>query len=155
MTLAELVHLLRMDLGDTTSQVFTDDALSRCVQKALFPLNRDLDVSFRVVGERIQPELSGEVRELLLLLGQINACQRMRADTAGAFSFSSGDKTVDKSKQPEHWAKLEKDLTMLYQARLRIIQPGADSGTGDGDSVLLTPLLLRPVIYEQGSNFAE
>lgn len=154
MNLAELVGLLRLDLGDGEVQVFTDDALGRCVQKALFLLNRDLDVSFQVIEDRIEPEMNGEVRELLLVLGQINACQRMRAGTANGFSFSSGDKSVDKSKQPEHWAKLEKDLVTLYQARLKIIRPGTGSAS-ETESVLLTPNFLRPVIYEQGSSRVE
>lgn len=149
MQLAELVRLLRLDLGDGQAHQFSDLELGRCVEKGLFPLGRDLGVSYRMVDDQVEPQMSGETRELLLLLGQINACQRMRAQTANTFSFSSGDKSVDKTKQAEHWAKLEKDLTAAYQKRLQALNPSG--GDGDSGSVLLTPTLLRPVIYEQGS----
>jgi len=42
----------------------------------------------------------------------------MRAQTANAFAFSSGDKRVDKTKQPEHWAGLEEGLKAVYKQRL-------------------------------------
>ena len=97
----------------------------------------------------VSPEPEGETRELLLLLGQIHACQVMRAATANAFSFSSGDKRVDKSKQPEHWAKLEEDLKAVYKQRLGEIKPGASASPED---YIISPSDLKPVIYEQGSD---
>ena len=83
--------------------------------------------------------------EILLLQAQIAACQFMRAATANAFSFSSGDKRVDKTSQPEHWAKLETDLTATYRQRLHEIRPE----TGQ-DDYILTPRELRPIAYDQG-----
>ena len=78
--------------------------------KGVHRLARDLEISLSVANGEVVPEPEGETLELLLLLGQIHACQVMRATTANAFSFSSGDKRVDKTKQPEHWARLEEDL---------------------------------------------
>ena len=82
---------------------------------------------------------------MLLLQARIEACRYMRAATANAFSFSSGDKRVDKTSQPEHWAKLEADLTAAYRQRLHEIRPEAGQ-----DDYILTPRDLRPIAYEQG-----
>ncbi len=72
----------------------------------------------------------------------------MRAKTANAFAFSSGDKRVDKTKQPEHWAKLEEDLKALYKQHLSEVRPGAASSLED---TIVSPDL-KPVIYEQGGD---
>jgi hypothetical protein len=73
----------------------------------------------------------------------------MRATTANTFSFSSGDKRVDKTKQPEHWAKLEEDLKALYKQRLSEIKPGAAASPED---YIISPSDMKPVIYEQGGD---
>ena len=71
----------------------------------------------------------------------------MRSATANAFSFSSGDKQVDKTGQPGHWAKLEADLLADYRQRIAELLPNAQI---DPESYILTPSGLTPVIYEQG-----
>jgi len=80
-------------------------------------------------------------------MAQIHACQVMRSATANAFSFSSGDKRVDKTGQPGHWAKLEADLLADYRQRIAELLPNAQV---DPESYILTPSGLAPVIYEQG-----
>ena len=70
----------------------------------------------------------------------------MRARTANAFSFSSGDKRVDKGQQPENWAKLEADLTAMYRRRLGEILGTTDSG----DEVILRPQGLGALVFERG-----
>ncbi len=149
MALADLVATLRTDLSDPGGDLFTDEVLGRCILKGVYRLARDLDITLSVVDGEVSPEPEGETRELLLLLGQIHACQVMRAATANAFSFSSGDKRVDKSKQPEHWAKLEEDLKAVYKQRLGEIKPGASASPED---YIISPSDLKPVIYEQGSD---
>ncbi len=144
--LSDLVSLLRTDLADPNAERFTDEVLERCVLKSSFPVGRDVSVKMTVSGGEIVPEPQGEVLELLILQARIAACQFMRAATANAFSFSSGDKRVDKTSQPEHWAKLESDLTTTYHERLREMKPGAVID----DGYVFTPQPLRPVIYEQG-----
>jgi hypothetical protein len=69
----------------------------------------------------------------------------MRAATANAFSFSSGDKRVDKSGQAANWAKLESDLQATYRARLAALRPEM----AEKENYIITPDL-RPVICEQG-----
>lgn len=144
--LSDLVSLLRTDLADPNAERFTDEVLKRCVLKSAFPVGRDVGVKMTVSGDEIVPDPQGEVLELLILQARIAACQFMRAATANAFSFSSGDKRVDKTSQPEHWAKLESDLTTTYHERLREMKP--DAAIDDG--YVFTPQPLRPVIYEQG-----
>ena len=146
MATSDLISLLRTDLADPGAERFADDVLTRCVMKATFPVGRDLDVQIGISDGQIDPEPHGEALEMLLLWARIEACRYMRAATASAFSFSSGDKRVDKTSQPEHWAKLEADLTTTYHERLREIKP--DAAVDDG--YIFTPKPLRPVIFEQG-----
>jgi len=144
MALSDLVGTLRTDLADPGSERFSDDVLSRCILKSVFPVGRDIGVQMSVSAGEIVPEPQGEVLELLLLGAQIAACQFMRAATANGFSFSSGDKRVDKTSQSEHWAKLESDLTVTYKQRLHDIRPEAVT-----DDNTITPDVV-PVIFEQG-----
>ena len=146
MPLSDLVGLLRTDLADPNAERFQDEILTRCILKSVFPVSRDMDTRMTVTGGEIVPEPEGETQEMLLLQARIEACRFMRAATANAFSFSSGDKRVDKTSQPEHWAKLEADLTTTYHERLREIKP--DAAVDDG--YIFTPKPLRPVIFEQG-----
>lgn len=146
MSLSDLVGLLRTDLADPNAERFKDETLTRCILKSVFPVGRDLEAQMSISGGEIVPEPDGETLEMLLLQARIEACRFMRAATASAFSFSSGDKRVDKTSQPEHWAKLEADLTTTYHERLREINPEAAMD----DDYILRPKSLKPVIYQQG-----
>lgn len=146
MPLADLIVTLRTDLADPLGERFTYEVLRRCILKSTFPVGRDTGIQMTVSVGEIVPEPEGELRELLLLHAQIEACRFMRAATASAFSFSSGDKKVDKTGQPEQWAKLEANLTAEYRQRLHDMKPeGADQ-----DDYIITPRELSPVLYEQG-----
>ena len=143
MALSDIIVLLRTDLADPGSERFSDDVLSRCLLKSIFPVARDMGVEISVSAGEIVLDPQGEALEMLLLSAQIAACQFMRAATANGFSFSSGDKRVDKTNQSEHWAKLETDLTTTYKQRLHDIRPEAIT-----DENVLTPTVV-PMIYEQ------
>jgi len=145
--LADLLPLLRQDLADEEKILFPDEVLARCILKGTFRLARDLGVKLSVVGGEIVPAPEGEVRELLLLLGQINACQIMRAATANSFSFTSGDKTVNKTGQPKQWADLEEALTVQYKQRVGQMT----ASVADDERYIITPEF-RPVIFEQGAS---
>ena len=145
MAASDLVSILRTDLADPNAERFSDEVLTRCILKSAFPVGRDTGTRMTVSGGEIVPEPQGEMLDMLLLWARIEACRYMRAATASAFSFSSGDKRVDKTSQPEHWAKLETDLTATYRQRLLEIRPE----TGQGDYIL-TPRELKPIAYEQG-----
>ncbi len=145
MAASDLVAILRTDLADPSAERFSDEVLTRCILKSAFPVGRDTGTQMTVSGGEIVPEPQGEMLDMLLLWARIEACRYMRAATASAFSFSSGDKRVDKTSQPEHWAKLETDLTATYRQRLLEIRPEASQG-----DYILTPRELRPIAYEQG-----
>jgi len=142
---SDLISILRTDLADPGAERFSDEVLTRCILRSAFPVGRDTGMQMTVIGGEVVPEPQGEMLDMLLLWARIEACRYMRAATASAFSFSSGDKRVDKTSQPEHWAKLETDLTATYRQRLHEIRPE----TGQGDYIL-TPRELRPIAYEQG-----
>jgi len=146
--LSDLMASLRADLGDGDGAIFDEATLTRCLHKSAFLLARDLDTAFAVQDGEIVPEPVGEEREFLLLLARIHACQVMRSVTANGFSFASGDKRVDKTKQASHWAQLEADLRTQYKVRLAEINPGS---TLAEDDYFVNPGDVGPVIYDQGS----
>ena len=146
MTVSDLAALLRADLADPNKESFSDEVLARCVWKSIFPVALDLGLRFTVEAGAIDPAPDAQAQEMVLLQARIEACRYMRAATANAFSFSSGDKRVDKTGQSQNWAKLENDLTATYRERLREIKP--DAAVDDG--YVFTPKPLRPVIFEQG-----
>ena len=143
----DLVATLRLDLADPEHSLFGDETLARCLLRGVFPVARDLGISLSVDGEEIAPEPVGEAREFLLLMGRIHACQTMRAQTANAYAFSSADKRVDKTKQPEHWAKLETDLRAEYGQRLAALRASGTQTGGAQQAVFHTVPAFVPVIY--------
>ncbi|MHB1001465.1 MAG: hypothetical protein ACYC27_19675 [Armatimonadota bacterium] len=147
MALADLVEVLRTDLADPEGERFSDIVLSRCILRSVPMVARDLGLEMSISGNDIlncPPQ--GESQEMLILAARIEACRFMRAATASAFSFSSGDKRVDKTSQPEQWAKLETDLSSEYRERLHAMSlPGSLD-----DGYIITPRNVTPMIYEQG-----
>jgi hypothetical protein len=79
----------------------------------------------------------------LVIMAQIHACQVMRSATANAFSFSSGDKRVDKTGQPGHWAKLEADLLADLAAAI-------DSAISTGASLGEFRKAFRQIVADRG-----
>jgi hypothetical protein len=149
MLASDLVALLRLDIGDTAGEMLNDEYLSRCVTRAVYAVNKDVGASFSIDGGELAPDPTGEQRELLLLKSHINVCSLMRSITANAFSFKSGDKSVDKTKQPSFWADLQGDLEKEYRERAK--QSSADGGVvDDPDSGIMAAPPVRPAIYEQG-----
>jgi hypothetical protein len=151
MLTSDLVTLLRLDIGDTAGEMLGDEYLTRCVTRAVYVLNKDAGTSFAVNSGEVTPDPSGEEQELLLLRAHINVCSLMRSITANAFSFQSGDKHVDKTKQPSFWADLQGDLEKDYKDRVK--KAGTD-GNGDvvddPDNGIMTTPSLKPVIYDRG-----
>jgi hypothetical protein len=145
--ISDLIADLRLDLSDSGASLFEDPTLERCVRKAVFRVGKDLQIDFVIRNNgRIRPTPDNAARELMIILAHIHACQVMRS--ANAFSFSSGDKRVDKTGQPGHWAKLETDLMVDYRQRLGDLRPETQVNE---ESYIITPGSLSPVIYEQGS----
>ncbi|MBT8339249.1 MAG: hypothetical protein HKP58_03900 [Desulfatitalea sp.] len=148
MLLTDLIADLRLDLSDSGAALFEDLTLERCARKAVFRVGKDLQIDFVIrSNSRILPTPEDAVRELMIILSQVHACQVMRAASANAFSFSSGDKRVDKTSQPGHWAKLEADLLADYREQLGELRPETQI---DEESYIITPSNLSPLIYGQG-----
>jgi len=140
----ELLADLRLDLGDTDEELLGDDYLRRCILKAVPVINSDISTDYAVSNDVISPALANNHRELLLLRSQAFACSLMRSITANNFSFSSGDKKVDKTKQPEFWKEQEEALLARYKEQVRAINPDNQAL----DDSLLTTGSLTPLIYE-------
>ena len=152
MLTSDLVALLRLDIGDTAGEMLGDEYLARCVTRAVYALNKDAGTSFAVNSGEVTPDPSGEEQELLLLRSHINVCSLMRSITANAFSFQSGDKHVDKTKQPSFWADLQGDLEKDYKERAKSAASGNDGGgvVDDPDNGIMAAPAVRPAIYEHG-----
>jgi len=151
MLASDLIALLRLDIGDTAGEMLGDDYLARCVTRAVYALNKDAATSFTMNDGEVTPDPSGEEQELLLLRAHINVCSLMRSITANAFSFQSGDKRVDKTKQPSFWADLQGDLEKDYKDRVK--KASTDDGGGvvdDPESGIMAAPAVKPVVYEQG-----
>jgi hypothetical protein len=139
---SDLIADLRLDLSDPGASLFEESTLERCVCKAVFRVGTDVNQPMTVSSGEITPDPVGEVRELIVIMAQVHACQVMRSATANAFSFSSGDKTS----QPGHWAELETDLMTAYRERLGELRPETQINE---DSYIITPSNLSPLIYKQ------
>jgi len=138
---------LRLDMGDADEALLGDDYLRRCILRSITAINGDIDTDYAVDNDTLSPTPTDEHRELLLLRSQAYACSLMRSITANNFSFSSGDKKVDKTKQPEFWKEQEEALLTRYKERVRAINP---DNTALDDSLLNTGGL-TPLIYEIGT----
>ncbi|KKM08442.1 hypothetical protein SY88_23585 [Clostridiales bacterium PH28_bin88] len=147
MLLTDLIADLRLDLSDSGAALFEDPTLERCVRKAVFHVGKDLQINYAILNSEINPTPDMAAQELMAILAQVHACQVMRAATANAFSFSSGDKRVDKTGQPSHWAKLEADLIADYREQLGELRPETQINE---ESYIITPSNLSPLIYGQG-----
>ena len=149
MLASDLVALLRLDIGDTAGEMLGDEYLARCVTRAVYAVNKDFGTTFAVNGGDVTPDPSGEQQEFLLLKAHIFVCSLMRSITANNFSFSSGDKSVDKTKQPSFWANLQDDLEKDYKDRVKATNPDS-SVVDDADNGIMLAPPVRPAIYEQG-----
>ncbi len=153
MLVTEIVGLLRLDIGDTAGELLSDEYLTRCVAKAVYAVIKDFRRQWSVAENEIVPDPTGTDREIIILKAHINVCILMRSITASNFSFESGDKSVDKTKQPGFWADLQEDLEKQYDDAVA----AADASDGVVDStdssILVTPGVM-PTIYEE-SVFAD
>ena len=135
MDLIEIRSSLRLEYDDNVSPpLLTDEQLNRAIARAVSAINLNLERTYTIVEEDIQPGLDSDDGEVLLAQSMITVCAMMQSKTARNFSFSSGDKKIDKSKQPDYWAK----LGQVYEARYKqmVSERNPDYGT---ETVLLTP----------------
>ena len=139
MTLNDLVQALRLEYHDrdVNNPLLDGDQLERAIHRAIVSVNKDLKRSYSVDGEEnIVPDLEDDDREVLLLYALTVVCRMMQAKTARNFSFSSGDKKVDKTKQPNYWAQLGRDYLSQYQQAVSERNP--EYG---GNISIITPMI--------------
>ena len=135
MALSDIRDKLRLEYDDSdTPPLLSDEQLNRAITRAVTAINLNLERAYAVVGEDFQPALDSDDEEVLLTQAMITVCAMMQSKTARNFSFSSGDKKVDKTRQPDYWAK----LWQSYEARYKqmVSERNPDYGT---ETVLLTP----------------
>ena len=138
MALSEVRNKLRLEYDDSSSpSLLTDEQLNRAITRALTAINLNLERAYAIVGEDFQPNLDADDEEVLLTQAMITVCAMLQSKTARNFSFSSGDKKIDKTKQPEYWAKLGQSYEAKYKEMVSERNPSYGMETE----------LLIPVIY--------
>ena len=131
MQLSELIRTLRLEYHDTEegSPLLGDEQLKRAITQSLVAVKKDVQQAFGLSLEGvISPDPEPEDRELIILYGLAVVCRMMQAQTARGFSFSSGDKRIDKTKQPSYWAELGRGY--LDQYRLAVQERNPEYGLG-------------------------
>ena len=135
MALSDIRDKLRLEYDDSeTPPLLSDEQLNRAITRAVTAINLNLERAYTVVEEEIQPALDSDDEEALLTQAMITVCAMMQSKTARNFSFSSGDKKVDKTRQPDYWAKLGQSYEAKYKQMVSERNPGYGTET-----VLLTP----------------
>ena len=141
--------MVRQDLGDVDKILFTDEILARCLKKAAFYVSRDTSNAISVGDTDTTPDPDPGTCDLLILKTKVNACQVMRATTANAFSFSSGEQRVDKTAQPKQWESLEERFQTEYEKLLAILHPDKTESSEAQDFFVTAPFV-APGIYSPG-----
>jgi len=117
MALSDLKTVLRLEYHDRdeNSPLLEDEQLERALRRGVVSINKDLKLTHSIDGQgNISPDLEDEDKEILLVSALTVVCRMMQAKTARNFSFSSGDKKVDKTKQPAYWAELGRNYQSQY-----------------------------------------
>jgi len=138
MALIEIRNSLRLEYDDSgTPPLLSDEQLNRAITRAVSAVNFNLERSYSVTDEDIVPALDSDDGEVLITQAMITVCAMMQSKTARNFSFSSGDKKIDKTKQPDYWAKLGQSYEVRYKEMISERNPAYGTETE----------LLTPVIY--------
>ena len=134
MALSDLKTALRLEYHDrdVDSPLLEDEQLERALRRSVVSINKDIKLSYAVDAQgNISPDLEDEDKEVLLLSALSVVCRMMQAKTARNFSFSSGDKKVDKTKQPAYWAELGRSYQAQYSESVAERNPEFGSGVPD------------------------
>jgi len=134
MALSDLKNVLRLEYHDRdeNNPLLEDEQLERALRRGVVSINKDLKLEYAVDAQGdISPELEDEDREVLLLNALTVVCRMMQAKTARNFSFSSGDKKVDKTRQPSYWAELGRSYQTQYNQAVSERNPEFGNGVPD------------------------
>ncbi len=135
MALSNIRSNLRLEYDDgETPPLLSDEQLNRAITRAVMAVNLNLERAYAVVNDDFQPTLDSDDEEVLSTHAMITVCAMMQSKTARNFSFTSGDKKVDKTKQPDYWAKLGQSYETKYKQMVSERNPAYGTETE-----LLTP----------------
>ena len=135
MALNDVRGKLRLEYDDSEpSPQLSDEQLGRALARAVTAINLNLERAYAIVCDDFQPGLDSDDEEVLLTQAMITVCAMMQSKTARNFSFSSGDKKIDKTKQPDYWAKLGQSYETRYKQMVSERNPAYGS-----DTEILTP----------------
>ena len=140
---SDILALLRADLGDAAGELIGDNDVLRALTRAILAVNRDIGGHYQIAGEEITPDLTVDDVDLVVLRAHAFCCSMLRSAASANFSFSSGDKRVDKTMQARAWGDLEKDLLDRYREAVARINPTLADGLLDVGNI-------RPQIFEVG-----
>ena len=140
---SDILALLRTDLGDAAGELLGDNDVLRALTRAILAVNRDIGRVYQITGDGIEPDLTGDDADLVVLRAHAFCCSMLRSAASANFSFGSGDKRVDKTMQAQAWADLEKDLLARYREAVSRINPALSEGLLDVGNI-------RPQIFEVG-----
>lgn len=148
MTVSSLITELKLQIDDAADEpLLSLEQYSSIVTRAVAKVNSILGMNYVISDDEITPDLLPDSQELLTVQSLVFIAETMRAKVAKSFSFKSGDKTIDKTKQPSFWADLHKDYLSRLQALTRRLAPHLD----DESSLLSPGKFPIPLIFEVSS----
>ena len=148
MTVTSLISELKLQIDDTGDEsLLTQEQYSSIVSRSLTKVNTVLGMRYTVEGDEITPDLLPDSQELLTVQSLVFITETMRAKVAKNFSFKSGDKSIDKTKQPSFWADLHKDYLEKLHSLTRRLAPHLDDESG----LLSAGKFPYPEVYEVSS----
>jgi hypothetical protein len=144
MLIADFIASLKLSIDDTgDSALLSSDQYESIVTRSLGKVNGYLNAHYQITNESISPEFESGASELIFLQSMVFIAEVMRAKVAKNYSFKSGDKSIDKTKQASVWADLHRDYLARLRESLKMMVPHLD------DSMFLSVKSYpSPEIYE-------
>jgi len=148
MTISSFISELKLQIDDTADEsILNTEQYSSIVSRSLNKVNATLGMNYEISNDEITPDLLSDSKELLTVQALVFIAETMRAKVAKNFSFKSGDKTIDKTKQPSFWADLHKDYLSRLHTLTKRLAPHLDDESG----LLSAGKFPIPEVYEVSS----
>jgi len=148
MTVSSLITELKLQIDDAADEpLLSLEQYSSIVTRAVAKVNSILGMNYVISDDEITPDLLPDSQELLTVQSLVFIAETMRAKVAKNFSFKSGDKSVDKTKQPSFWADLHKDYLSRLHTLTKRLAPHLDDESG----LLSAGKFPIPEVYEVSS----
>lgn len=141
--LEEMLQDIALEFQDEEgADLVPEEVLRRIAERMLPLIATALAVPYVLENDAVTPAMSDQHREVWVLRCKIQCCRFLRTQSAGRINFSSGDKSMDRSKEASNWASLEKDIAAEYNSLVAKLNPM-------GDESILVPDVY-PVKYSAG-----